>query len=202
MYIGYLTQTFGGKMDSAVKLKRYVFFAVCIAINLGLGALVAYLKLPIFLDTLGTIMATILTGLTGGLFVGIITVVFAAVIYSPTIIGYVFTAITIVIVTHLLNKNGFFKSLPKAFIGGLLLGICSAMISAPITVYLWGGISLTGQDFITAFIKATGEQLLKSVVLAGLSTDPIDKIISCVVVFFVLKNVPQSFKESLKPRNE
>ena len=185
-------------MDVTNNIRKYAFYSMCIALNLGLGALISYFKVPIFLDTAGTILATIITGLAGGFLVGIVTVVLAAIIYSPTIIGYILTAIVIVLVTHFLNKRGYFQNLFKTILSGLIIGICAAIISAPITVYVWGGISLTGQDFITAFIKATGEQLLKSVLLAGLSTDPIDKIITSVIVFFLLKNLPKNIREGLE----
>lgn len=189
-------------METTSKIRRYAFYSLCIALNLGLGALVSYLKLPIFLDTLGTMLCTILTGIGGGLIVGIVTIVFAALIYSPTIVGYVITAITIVLITHYLNRHGFFQNPWKVIISGLIIGISAAIVSAPITTFIWGGISLTGQDFVTAFIKATGQQLLKSVVLAGLSTDTVDKIISCIVVFYLLKNIPDSFKKSIAKKYE
>ena len=63
-------------------ITQYTFIAFCIALNLGLGAIVRIAKLPFFLDSLGTILSTILIGLPGGIVVGLFTVVFASFIYS------------------------------------------------------------------------------------------------------------------------
>ena len=44
-----------------------------VAINLVIGRLVAELSLPIYLDTLGTMLVAVLAGLPGGLLVGTVS---------------------------------------------------------------------------------------------------------------------------------
>jgi|SaaInlStandDraft_5_1057022.scaffolds.fasta_scaffold81343_2 energy-coupling factor transport system substrate-specific component len=183
-------------------ITQYTFIAFCIALNLGLGAIVRIAKLPFFLDSLGTILSTILIGLPGGIVVGLFTVVFASFIYSPQLWAYGLTAITIALLSHGFNKVGFFNTIIKSIISGLVIGVVAAIVSAPITVYLYGGISTSGQDFVTAFLHATGLKLLNSVVLAGFSTDPIDKAISAFIIFYLLKNIPQRIRYRLSIQDE
>ena len=177
-----------------LNITHYSFMAFCIALNLGLGAIVKIVKLPFFLDSLGTILSTIMVGLTGGIVVGIVTLIFASFLYSPVIIAYSFTAVTIALVTHFLNKYNFFENIYKSILSGLIIGVAAAIVSAPITIFVFGGISTSGQDFITAFFRATGKKLIESVFLAGFSTDPIDKMLSTFIVFFILKNIPNKLR--------
>ena len=53
--------------------KTLVLVAVCIAVNIALGQVVSTLKLPIFLDAIGTILAALRMGPWVGRFTGLCT---------------------------------------------------------------------------------------------------------------------------------
>lgn len=42
--------------------KTLVLVAVCIAVNIALGQVVSTLKLPVFMDSIGTMLAALLMG--------------------------------------------------------------------------------------------------------------------------------------------
>jgi predicted lipid-binding transport protein (Tim44 family) len=56
-----------------VSPRLFALIPAAVAINLVIGRLVAELALPFYLDTLGTMLVAILTGLPGGLLVGTIS---------------------------------------------------------------------------------------------------------------------------------
>ena len=64
-------------------------------------------------------------------------------------------------------------------------------MSAPVTTYLYGGVSLAGADALTAFFKAMGNTLIESVILGGLATDPIDKLATSLIALSLLKALPK-----------
>lgn len=166
---------------------------VCISLNLGIGFIVSALKLPFYLDSIGTILATCLGGPLVGIATGVLSVLIGS-IYTPTLWAYALTAVSIALFTWLAMRLGYQRTIIATIIGGLCLGVVSAIISAPITTYLFGGVSLAGADAVTAFFSAMGQTLLNSVILGGLATDPIDKLFTSIIVFILLKRIPRSWK--------
>jgi len=179
-------------MDRALATRRLALMSVCVVLNLGLGFLVASLKLPFYLDSIGTVLATAL----GGLPVGVLTAVASVLVgslYTPTLWAYVVTGIAIALYVNAFYKLGYLKRLLPTLVGGLGLGIVTAVVSAPVTVVVWKGASLAGADAVTAFFSATGRTLADSVVLGGLATDPVDKLFTSLIALTLLSRVPRAF---------
>lgn len=166
----------------------------CAAINVGVGFLVQAVRLPIYLDSVGTIIATALLGPIAGSITGILGLVVLSFLTAPTAFAYSITAIAIAFSSYMFLKFGYLQKLHTTIIFGLLLGVIAAIVSAPITTYLFGGISLAGADAFTTFFKATGNTLITSVLLGGLSTDPIDKLLTSILCYSLLLGLPNRIK--------
>ena len=63
------------------------------AINLTIGGIVSWLKLPIYLDTIGLIISTVLLGWRFGLMTGIVTVGVGFFIINPYLPAYSATGV-------------------------------------------------------------------------------------------------------------
>ena len=50
------------RMDSWMDNAKWFVVAGCVAVNIAVGQLVSVLNLPVFLDTIGTILAALLMG--------------------------------------------------------------------------------------------------------------------------------------------
>jgi energy-coupling factor transport system substrate-specific component len=177
------------------KPEYLALIVVCVSLNLGIGFIVSALKLPFYLDSIGTILATFIGGPWAGIITGISSVLIGST-YTPTLWAYALTAICIVIYTWGVIKLGYLRTLLATILGGIGLGIVSAIVSAPVTTYLFGGVSLSGADAVTAYFAAMGKTLLDSVVLGGLSTDPVDKLFTSLIVYVLLKRLPKSWKRA------
>lgn len=173
----------------------YATIAFCAAINVGVGFLVQALRLPIYLDSIGTIVATVMLGPIFGAITGVLGLTLLSFMTSPTAFAYSITAIVIAFATHSFLKLGFLQSLFKTVIFGILLGVIAAVVSAPITTYLFGGVSLAGADAITAFFKATGRNIISSVILGGLATDPVDKLITSLLCYSLIHGLPERIRD-------
>lgn len=174
---------------TSINSKFLALVVVGAGLNLGLGFIVATIKLPFYLDSIGTVLATALGGFWAGAASGALAVVVGSA-YTPTLWAYAGTALAIAAYVSIVYRVGYLKKLLRTLIFGLGLGVVSAIVSAPVTTYIWKGVSLSGADAITAFFSATGETLMDSVILGGLSTDPVDKLITSLVVFLLLRRVP------------
>jgi energy-coupling factor transport system substrate-specific component len=179
-------------MTNLSKTKFLTLIVVCAGLNLGIGFIVATIKLPFYLDSIGTVLATMLGGVWAGIACGILAVLVGSA-YSPTLWAYAGTAISIAIYVSVVRRGGYLQKPLPTILYGLGLGVVTAIVSAPVTTYIWKGVSLSGADALTAFFSATGETLVNSVVLGGLSTDPIDKLVTSLVVFALVRRLPQKW---------
>jgi energy-coupling factor transport system substrate-specific component len=170
---------------------QLVFLAFCAALNVGVGVIVGIVKLPIYLDSIGTFIAAALGGWFYGATVGVLALVIAAIVITPTAPAYAGTAIVIALCVSIIVRYRFLRSLPITIVGGLIVGIFAAIVSAPVTTYLYGGVSLAGSDAVTAFFRAMGHTLLESVIIGGLATDPIDKLATSLIALALLKALPK-----------
>jgi len=71
----------------------------------------------------------------------------------------------------------------------VVMGIISALISAPISAVVFGGVTGSGTDILVAAFQQAGSDLQTAVLQQGLLSDPIDKVITSFVVFLLLRSL-------------
>jgi hypothetical protein len=79
------------------------------------------------------------------------------------------------------------------FIAGLSCGIVSAIISAPISAIVFGGVTGSGTDLLVAAFQQAGSSLQEAVLKQGLLSDPIDKTLTYFIVFAILGALSRRF---------
>jgi hypothetical protein len=79
------------------------------------------------------------------------------------------------------------------FVAGLACGIVSAIISAPISSIVFGGVTGSGTDLLVAAFQQAGDSLSSAVLKQGLLSDPIDKTLTFFVVFAILGALSRRF---------
>ena len=80
-----------------------------------------------------------------------------------------------------------------AISAGLFTGIVAAVISAPIYAFFYGGLSGSGTDAIVAAFRSGGDSLYQATLKQGLLSDPIDKMITTFLVFFLVGSLSRRF---------
>ena len=159
------------------------------ALNVSIGYLVSILKLPLYLDSIGTILISVLCGWVYGLIAGLSALLILSLTVTPTVIAYAGTAVVIAVLSALFARVGFLKNLKITIIGGLVIGIAATAASVPVTTLLYGGVSLAGSDAITTVFKATGMPLWESVLFGSLITDTVDKLICALICFSLVRSM-------------
>ena len=263
-----------GRFDT----RTLVLIPIAIAINIVLGQTVAaVLKVPIYLDSIGTVLVGVLAGPIPGLVTGVVTNLlwtyvlpapfhsdfaapfalvaawigfFSGVVaqwgflrsrpntdwgriavgalvvilviggigyygflpfytdgafsfFNPeadagaffTLIGYVIGLLIVVAIAGLVALLVLRRDLGVAYvaIAGLLCGIVSALISAPIAAVVFGGVTGSGTDLLVAAFQQGGADLQTAVLQQGLLSDPIDKTVTFFVVFVLLQALSRRF---------
>ncbi len=84
-----------------------------------------------------------------------------------------------------------FASVPRAVVGGMVLGLLAATMSWPISYLLFGGVTGGGVTVVTTALAALGVPLKWAVYAASLSNDLMDKVVTFVLVHTVLRSLPK-----------
>jgi len=172
--------------------KELALMGMLIALNVAVGGVVQVIKLPIYLDAIGTILGALILGLVPGMVVGVLSFVVAAAVVSPVYIWFIGTQAIIAVFAYLAASFLLaFKSLPRVILTGIALGIVAGIASAPVIVIIFGGVAGSGRDLITAGLLSTGQQIYKAVILSGAASEPVDKLLQTLAAFFVLKSLPK-----------
>lgn len=174
------------------KQLELALIAVGIAFNLSLGTVVHALKLPIYLDAVGTVLVTLLVGWRAGVITGVVSFLVGGALTNPVLPWFAGTQAVIAVYTHWIGRWGGFRTLPRTVLSGIGLGIVAAIVSAPVIVALFGGITGSGPSLVVAYLLASGKSVLKSVFLSGLAAEPLDKTLQCLLAAWLIRGLPRS----------
>ncbi len=185
---------FFSRIASDFTTRAWVLIPVGVGINFVGGTLVTVLKLPIFLDTIGTILVALLAGPWVGALTGLITNLVLGVA-DPTLIAFAPVNVAIGLIAGFLALNGWFKTYPKIVASGLIIMLTGVILSAPIVVLAFGGVTGSpGRSAMTAFFLATGSNIWQSVFAVGVIVEVVDKLISVFVAVFVARAIPERYR--------
>ncbi|MCB0088647.1 MAG: response regulator [Caldilineaceae bacterium] len=167
-----------------------------VALNIALGYLVRnVLYWPLFLDAVGTVLAGALLGPLAGAATGALTnLIWGTLLGDPAIASYAIVAAFIGWAAGYAAWRGMLQRFGTMLLAGLLTGVGAALIAAPITTYLYGGVSGSGGDYLIAYLNATGANLLQAVTIQGFISDPLDKMITFAVAWPLWRYLHPYFK--------
>ncbi len=181
------------EMTDVLSGKKMAVTLSLVALNLIVGSLVSLLRLPIFLDSIGIVSAAILLGVEYGVACAVLTCMIGFFVINPYLLAFTGTAVAVALTAHVLRKKNLFSTYPKVLFSGLVIAVVAALVSAPVKAYLFQGSTLSGTDVVTAYFLSAGHGILESVTLAGLLTEPVDKVLVALITFQILKSFPSSF---------
>lgn len=157
------------------------FITIAIAINLVGANLALFLRLPIYLDTIGTLLIAVILGpwyaastaFLSALINWMTTDIFSL-YYSPV-------AIVVAIITGILIKR---NCKPSSLLWkSLIISLPGTIIASVITVILFKGITSSGSSIIAQFLHGIGLDMTSSLILVQVGTDYMDRLISLILVF-------------------
>ena len=172
-----------------------VLIPACIGINY-LGKLIAsVLKLPLWLDSIGTCIG----GILGGPIIGAICGAANNLIYGFTTgdsitLVYAITSLGIGLAAGIMGRLEKMEKLSGALLTAVVTGLVAVLISTPLNCIFWGGT--TGNvwgDALFAITQAKQMPVLLGSFLDEVVVDVPDKIVTLLIVFAILKGLPKKF---------
>lgn len=184
---------------SPVSALKLCVVALAIVINLIGGQIALMLKLPIFLDCIGTLFVGAVLGpfygmlpnLLSGLIMGMSVDVFSL-YYAPVGIITGFMA-------GLVFKGK--KVHPMMFfLMAFIITVPGTIISSLITAFLFGGITSSGNTVLVQLLAKTPLGLTGACFVVQIITDYIDRVIALFVAVRLISAIPADLMTKIKGR--
>ncbi|MGG7212657.1 ECF transporter S component [Clostridium nigeriense] len=175
---------------------KLTFMSIAVVINILGGFIAIALKLPIFIDTIGTFLIAFLFGPLSGVITGLATSLINGFTFDPYSLYFFPVQIVIGLTAGLCYKKGLFKG--KFIVLGILIStIAGSLIASLISAYVFGGITSSGSTFVVMYLKNVGVNIVASVFSTQILFDLLDKAATIFIVLILIKSLPYNMKEKI-----
>lgn len=172
----------------------YALIPIAIAINIVMGEIVTRLGLPVYLDSIGTVLVAALAGPWAGAATGGLTNVIWG-FFNPVAMPFAVAAIAIGLLAGFFARIGWLRRAYLVPIAGLLTGVVAALLSSPLSAFIFGGSAgNAGTTALVAAFQAYGESLLAATTLQGLLSDPLDKALTFSIAYVIIVALPKRMR--------
>lgn len=184
-----------------LNLSGLCFLALAAVLNLVGANLALALRLPIYLDSMGTMLGAALLGPVYGMLPGAVS----AILNGCTTDIYAFYYLPVQLVTGLLTglafrlfRPGSPKDTWRILPASLLISLPGTVISSAITALVFGGVTSSGSTVLVQLLHGAGLNLTASVCVVQGATDFLDRLISLVLAVLLLFALPQSLRGKIR----
>lgn len=188
------------KQQSFWQIDRLSLFLIPIgiAINFIGGQIALLLKLPLYLDAIGTIVVGALCGFLPGIIVGLISNILNSV-SDPITLFYAILNMLFGIAAAYLSKRGVFKNFGKTLLSALLFAFIGGGLGSLLTWVLYGFDFGTGVSsmFAIPLHESLGLPKFLAQFTAEFTMDIFDKVLTVIAAFGILKSIPTRFLAKL-----
>lgn len=180
--------------------KSLVLIPIAVGINLIGGTICSSLKLPLFLDMIGTIVIACLSGPWVAALCGFVTNVFLTIVANPVYLPYSVVSILCGFVTGYLVKIGFFKNTLGAVVACLACTLTNTVSASMITIFVFGGSTgINSTSLATAALIAATKEIFFSVFSTSMIENLLDKSIVFFIAYILIKKIPKRFSSQYAP---
>ncbi len=170
--------------------------ALGISLNI-LGTFIAYsLKLPILLDSMGTIFISILLGPTLGVLAGLGGSFLSGITFDIYSIYFAPVQIFVAVFTYLMFGKSIFNKMNRS-VRVLIISIFSSLTGAIIAAFVFGGITSSGSSYIVVLLSKLGINKVLSVFLVQFFMDYIDRFVSVSIAILAISYMPKNIRRKL-----
>ena len=190
------------KKNKYYPLIALALITVGVLLNVLPAKLALALNLPLYLDSIGTVLVTLAGGVLPGVIVGFASNVING-LNDPITLYYAAISVLLAAATSLLHNSKLFRKIWGFFIAVVTFAFIGGVLGSVLTWFLYGssfgeGISgelvraLYGTGRMTPFLaQVTGDFLI----------DLVDKTVVVAVTALAFHFIPESFRKKLRPNS-
>jgi energy-coupling factor transport system substrate-specific component len=167
---------------------------VASVLNVIGGTVAGALKLPIFLDMIGTAVVAMTIGPWWGALVGVITNVTSGFITGPVSIPFAACNVVGALIWGYGTKWGWANDKLKFFGLSVASAVGVSLMAAPIVIFVFGGATGHASDVLTAGLLAAGGDMWTSVFSSNIIVSSADKILSSFLALAIIGALPTNLQ--------
>jgi energy-coupling factor transport system substrate-specific component len=150
---------------------------VALVLNIVLGQFFGTVVVPIYLDSIGTVLVAILAGPAAGAATGLLSTIVWS-FFNPTLIPFAAGAAVIGALAGLAARLGAFRRVWMLPLAGAVTGLVAAFIGATVAIAVFGGTATGATGAVIAVFRAAGDSLAESVLKGAIVSDLVDKVVT------------------------
>ena len=174
---------------------RLSILALSAALNIIGGSLALFLRLPVYLDSLGTMLSAALFGPFFGMIPGLLSSIISGCTSDPYAFYYLPVQLILGFLAGILlrkKRPSGWHILPAAFV----ISLPGTAVGALITAFVFGGITSSGSTVLVQLLHGLGMNLPASVFLVQAVTDYLDRLLVLLATLALLSVLPAACKTS------
>ncbi len=187
-------------MKKQISVFKICLLALAVCINLIGGQLALTFRLPIYLDSIGTMLIGALCGpvygmlpnLLSGLIFGMTTDIYSL-YFAP--VGMIVGLMSGLVWKKKSSARGW------PFLAALAITVPGTLLSSVICAVLFGGITSSGSTILVQLLAKTPLGMTASVFIVQIVTDYLDRLISVILVIRLLHILPDRMKKQIEERD-
>ena len=162
---------------------------LAVAVNFAGNSAAGMLRLPIYLDTIGTVLAAVLLGPWWGALAGVLTNVVGVV--PSGVSNLLFAPVNVAAALlwgYGIRSLGLGRNAVLFFLVAVIVGVVTGILATPIVLFVYGGATGHPSDLITAALASFGLEraTLTSSVLSSIA----DKVVSAYIALALVGALP------------
>ncbi len=171
--------------------------AMGIAVNIAGAFIAANLHLPVYMDSIGTIMNASLLGPGWAMITGVLGSLASGVLFDVYSLYYAPVQLITGCLAGLLFRGPWMKG-RRIVVGTFLFSLPLSLASAAITAFVFGGITSSGSSFLVQIMTKLGMNLTLSCFLVQVITDYADKLMAVFIAAAVAAAMTGEMKRKLR----
>lgn len=182
---------------SRLSMSTLALIPFAAAFNIIVGQIIGFSGIPLYLDSVATVLIGVLAGPAAGAMTGAVTNLAWGLTINPTTIPFAAGAAAIGFLAGCARRTGLMRTLWTALLAGLATGLIAGFLGAPIAAFVFGGGQGVGTGTVVAALQAAGQSLLGATTLQSLLSDPLDKTVAFLLVWIIVRGLPVRVRTSL-----
>lgn len=165
---------------------------IAIAINFICGNLALTLKLPVYLDCIGTFLVAILAGPWVGCLTGFLSIAINS-IADPSILPFSIIAGGLGLVVGIMARKKMFTSFGKFILSSIISVVVAVALSVVVTYVFFGGFDSSGNSIMIGAMISAGMPFWPAQLIGNFISEVPDKFLSLLVPYLVIKGMSDRY---------
>lgn len=184
--------TLARRVREDFSLMAILIIPIAIAINFVGGSLALALKLPLYLDSIGTFLVAMLAGPFVGALTGFLSLAFVSAT-DPTTLPWTVQAAVVGAMVGWLARRGLLRRAAGVVLTILLVILVSVTGVVLIRLLIFGGFTTTGSSVIAAVMVAAGIPMIPAQFASSFVSELPDKTLSVLLALVVIRSMSDRY---------